>query len=149
MVAVSECPICAKHRGMGPLVAPLIWGDEHVVVSHLGLRSADSVVLGYLFVESRRHVPTLDLLGDDEAAAVGRAAARAAAALRAEVDAEHVCSAVIGRGVAHFHQHVFARYRGTPDAYAWTAGDDWPGAPRGGLAEVEALCARLRPHLDR
>jgi ATP adenylyltransferase len=148
-VADDECPICAKHRGAGPLVAPLIWGDEHVVVSHLGLRSADAVHLGYLFVESRRHVPHLDQLRDDEAAAVGRAAARAAAALRAEVDAEHVFSAVIGQGIAHFHQHVFARYRGTPAGVVWTASDEWAGAPRGGLAEVEALCARLRPHLNR
>jgi ATP adenylyltransferase len=146
-MAADECPICAKHRGAGPLVGPLIWSDEHVVVSHLGLRSADTVVLGYLFVESRRHVPSVDLLRDDEAAAVGRAAARAAAALRAEVDAERVFSAVIGQGVDHFHQHVFPRYRGTPAGVAWWASDEWDGAPRGGLAEVEALCARLRPHL--
>jgi len=148
-MADEECPICAKHRGAGPLAAPEVWRDEHVVVSHLGPGPDGTVYLGYLFVESRRHVPYLDHLSDDEAAAVGRTAARAAAALRAEVDAEHVFSAVIGRGIAHFHQHVFPRYRGTPDSYVWTASDDWAGAPRGGLAEVEALCARLRPHLAR
>ncbi|GGU49315.1 histidine triad (HIT) protein [Lentzea flava] len=106
--------ICDKHSGLGPLVGP---------------------------VETRRHVETLDLLTVAEAEAVARAVRSVAVGLRAELDPEFVFSAVVGRAVAHFHQHVFVRHRGTPDELAWH--EDWPDAPTG---DVAALCARLRTY---
>jgi histidine triad (HIT) family protein len=115
--------------------------DEHVVVTHL---SGDSVYLGYLFVESRRHVRELGELGDDEAAAVGRAAARWSRALQEVAGAEHVYAAVIGHGVEHFHLHLLPRYPGTPREFWWSRVDEWPDGPRGGEAEIVALLERLR-----
>ena len=145
----ENCPICAKHRGEGPLLGGLlVWEDEHVLVFHRPPDVTGRVFLGYLFIESRRHVPHLDQLTDAEAATVGRAAARAAAALRSELDAEHVFAAIVGRGVAHFHQHVFARHRGTPDELGWMASDEWDGAPHGGPTELAELAVRLRPHFS-
>ncbi|GIF67179.1 histidine triad (HIT) protein [Asanoa ishikariensis] len=102
------------------------------------------MLLGYLFVETLRHAPYLDALTDVEAAAVGSAARRAAMAVRAELDPEHVFSAVIGRGIPHFHQHVFPRHRGVPEETPWHESAYAPEAPRGDLAEVTALADRLR-----
>ena len=142
----DDCPICAKHRGVGPLSGgPEIWRDDLVVVTHKPPTDGP-VLLGHLFVEPLRHAPYLADLTDVEAAAIGSAARRAAIALRSEVDAEFVFSAVIGRGVAHFHQHVFPRYQGTPDETPWHTSDAWPGAPRGDDDEIAALCDRLRPY---
>ncbi len=134
-----SCPVCAKHRGDGPLVGPVVWADELVVVSH----RAGSFP-GYLFVETRRHVAHLDGLTEAEATGVARAAWVAARALRAELDPESVHSAIAGRGLAraHFHQHVFVRHRGTPAGLGWMD-VDWAGAPRG---DVAALCGRLSPY---
>jgi histidine triad (HIT) family protein len=115
--------------------------EEHVVVTHL---SGDSVYLGYLFVESRRHVRELGDLSDDEAAAVGRAAARWSRALQEVAGAEHVYAAVIGHGVEHFHLHLLPRYPGTPREFWWSRVDEWPDGPRGGEAEIVALLERLR-----
>jgi histidine triad (HIT) family protein len=117
---MSECFICAKHAD--PLNAPLVVGaDDHVVVAHLPLvtssGAAERVYLGYLFVESRRHVAELGDLTAEEAAAVGRHAARASRALQAGEGAEHVYAAVVGHGVAHFHLHLIPRYPGTPREY--------------------------------
>jgi ATP adenylyltransferase len=142
---MDQCPICAKHRGEGPLRSPEIWRDDLVAVTHLPPRDGP-VLLGHLFVEPLRHAPHLDDLTDVEAAAVGSAVRRAAIALRAELDVEHVFSAVIGRAVPHFHQHVFPRYRGTPDETPWHDSTGWAGAPRGGEPEIAALAARLRPY---
>jgi diadenosine tetraphosphate (Ap4A) HIT family hydrolase len=143
----AACPICAKHRGTGPLAGgPLIWHDEHVLVFHRPPDATGRAFLGYLFIESRRHVPVLDQLTDAEAAAVGQAAARAARAIRQVLHPEYVFAAIVGRGVAHFHQHVFARHRGTPDEFDWMTGDRWGGAPYGDAAELDALAERLRPH---
>lgn len=145
---VDDCPICAKHRGEGPLVGEVVWADEHVVVSHRQVGDDGTTVLGYLFIESRRHAPTFDVLTEPEVVAVALAAWRAARGLRAELDAEFVFSAIIGRGVAHFHQHLFVRHRGTPREYSWMDFDDWPEAPRGGPAEVADLCTRLGRYMS-
>jgi ATP adenylyltransferase len=134
---VDDCLICAKHLGSGPLAGPVVFADDLVVVSH-----RPGEVLGYLFVETRRHVAALDALTVAEAEAVARAVRLTAVGLRAELDPEFVFSAVAGQSVAHFHQHVFARHRGTPDELAWTE-VEWLGAPRGDAAE---LCVKLRAH---
>jgi len=137
VVTQVECLICAKHQGSGPLVGPVVWADDLVVVSH-----RPGEVLGYLFVETRRHAAALADLTVPEAEAVARAARSTAMALRAELDPEFVFSSIAGRAVAHFHQHVFARHRGTPAELAWTD-VMWPGMPTGDPAE---LCARLSRH---
>ncbi|WP_436495348.1 HIT family protein [Actinokineospora sp. HUAS TT18] len=142
------CLICAKHRGQGPLVGPHVWSDEHVIVSHRPVEDDGTTVLGYLFVETRRHAPTLDALTEPEAVAVAKAAWRATRALRAELSPEFVFSAIAGRTVAHFHQHLFVRYHDTPDQYPWMESLTWPGAKRGDDTEITALAARLALHLD-
>jgi ATP adenylyltransferase len=144
----EECLICAKHRGEGPLVGHRVWADEHVIVSHRPVGNDGTTVLGYLFVESRRHAPSLDALTEVEAVAIARAAWRAARGLRAELGPEFVFSAIVGRSVAHFHQHLFARYQNTPEQYSWMDSAAWPGSKRGGLDEVADLSARLALHLD-
>ncbi|WP_191302438.1 HIT domain-containing protein [Lentzea cavernae] len=119
------------------MTGPFVFADDLVVVSH-----RPGEVLGYLFVETRRHVAALDALTEPEAEAAARAARLAAVGLRAELDPEFVFSAIAGRSVPHFHQHVFVRHRGTPDELAWTE-VEWAGAPRGDAAD---LCAKLRTY---
>jgi diadenosine tetraphosphate (Ap4A) HIT family hydrolase len=142
------CGICAAQRGEGPLAAPTVWSDGLVVVRHAAARG-ERVVLGHLVVETRRHAAHLDGLSDAEAAAAGRAAHRAAVALRAELDVEHVHAAVVNQRIEHFHQHVYVRHRGTPAEFAWWRADEWPGAPQGTPSEVAALCVRLATHFLR
>lgn len=116
-------------------MGPVVWADDRVVVSH---RPGDFP--GYLFVETRRHVAALDELTPDEVAAVARVAWCTARGLRAELAPEYVFSAIAGRSVAHFHQHVFVRYRGTPSELGWMDGPSWTGAP---TVDIGALCGRL------
>jgi histidine triad (HIT) family protein len=137
-----SCFVCDKHRDVDALLA-----DEHVVVSHLPLATpggtAETAYLGHLIVEPRRHVAELGDLGPEEAAAFGRATARASAALQAH-GAEHVYAALIGHGVEHLHLHLLPRYPGTPHEFWWTRVDEWPDAPRGGAPDIAALTQRLR-----
>ncbi|WP_336086558.1 HIT family protein [Nocardia sp. SSK8] len=140
----TACPICDKHRGDGPLVGPVIFTDDLVTVSHRPL-TQNPPLPGYLFVETTRHAPTFADLTDDEAAVVGWAARRAASALRAELAPESVFSAIAGRSIAHFHQHIFARPAGTPTETYWFDVDSWPDGPRiddQGLADLVARLAR-------
>ncbi|GAA1835856.1 HIT family protein [Microlunatus capsulatus] len=136
-MADDDCLICRKHRGEGPLVGPVVHVDEHVSVSHRATGA-----LGYVFVESRRHVPYLDGLTDTEAEAFGRTTTRLARALKAELDVAYVHVLVTGHSIAHLHQHVVVQHAGTPAGQPWW--QEWDGAPHG---DVAALAARLGWHL--
>jgi ATP adenylyltransferase len=136
-VSEPECLICQKHRGEGPLVGPVIYEDELLHVAHRATGS-----LGYVFIETQRHVPYLDQLTDLEAQAIGRTASRVARGLRSELDVEYVYAFVAGLAVPHFHEHVFVRHAGTPEQYEWW--QQWPDAPQG---DVPALVSRLASYL--
>ncbi|WP_328451076.1 histidine triad (HIT) protein [Amycolatopsis sp. NBC_00438] len=116
----GPCPICAKHRGGGPLASPEVRSDDQVAVTH----RAEPDLLGCLFVEPRRHVAGLDELAEDEA--IARAVWVAARALRAS----SIRSPCTPSSRAHVHQHVFGRHRGTP-AGNGRPDVDRPGAPPG------------------
>jgi histidine triad (HIT) family protein len=146
---VTDCFICAKHAD--PATQPsVVAADQHVVVAHLPLVTPagahERVYLGYLFVEARRHVPELGDLTEDEAAAVGVAAAQWSRALQDVAGVEDVYAAVVGHGVGHLHLHLIPRYPGMPREYWWTRVDEWPDAPRGDAAAIAALVERLRGH---
>ncbi len=130
------------------MVGPRVWEDEHVLISHRPVGEDGTTVPGYLYVETRRHAPYLADLSEGEAGAIGRAIRRAALGLRSELSADFVFSAIVGMGIAHFHQHVFVRHAGTPAEYDWMAGDQWPEAPRATTPAVVELCSRLRPYLE-
>lgn len=130
------------------MVGPVIFANDLVVVSHRPLTEGTPVP-GYLFVETRRHVPTLADLTEAEAAAAGWAASRAAYALRNELAPEFVFSAITGRSVAHFHQHVFARPKGTPAETHWFDVDSWKDGPRIAETALVKLSERLASHFDR
>lgn len=141
---VDSCAICAKHHGRGPLVSPLAWSTERVVVSHRPADVDGRGVVGHLFVEPRRHVRTWDLMDADEVAAVAEAAWLAARCLRRLLAPDGVFTAIIGRRVDHVHQHVFARPAGTPDDVDWLGSLSWPGAPRVPADELAAFVQRVR-----
>ena len=133
----EACPICAKHRGEGQLLGPVLHEDRLVVAS---LR-ADGPP-GYAFVETRRHVGGLEDLTSEEAAALGRTTTGLARALAAVLPVERVHSFVAGLAMDHLHQHVYVRPRGTAADAPW-----WPPTPAAGGVDAEDLAARLREHL--
>ena len=147
MAESEEGAICAKHRGEGPLVGELVAEDEHFLASHAPASAEEPAYLGYLFVETRRHVGELGDLTDEEGAALGRLVTRLSSALQGAGGADHVYAAVIGNEAAHFHLHLVGRHPGTPPEYWWTRVDDWPDAPRGDAEEVARYCAGLREAL--
>ena len=101
----------------------------------------------HVFVESNRHVPQLADLKEQEAQAIGLWTSRVAKALLQIEGMEHVYSFYIGDGVPHVHVHVIGRRPGAPREYWGSKVDDWPGAPRGGEAEIAQVADRLRVYL--
>ena len=142
---MEDCPICAKHRGEGPLKGELVGRWDGFWVYHAPPREDGTAALGYLFIETDRHAPHLEDLTGEEASALGRLRSHLALALNDALGAENVFSAVIGRGVAHFHEHLFVRHTGTPADVPWDESDDH--APRADAAAVERLARELRSRL--
>lgn len=141
----ETCDICRTHRGEGPRGAQLVGVVEGFWVYHAPPDDSGLASFGYLYIESDRHAGYLADLTDDEAAALGRLRTRLAAALRKTVDPEFVFAAVIGRGIAHFHEHLFCRHRGTAPDVPWDASDE--AAPRADEARVAELVSGLREAL--
>jgi histidine triad (HIT) family protein len=145
---MAGCFICAKHQDMSAVPGGEVASDEHCVVSHLPLitpsGAQQAVYVGYLFVETRRHVAELGDLTRSEASSLGRLATQASAALQRATGAEHIYAAVIGHGIEHLHLHLIARYPHTPRELWWTRVDEWPDAPRGGADSISDLAERVR-----
>ncbi|GAB4574468.1 MAG: HIT family protein [Anaerolineae bacterium] len=142
------CYICRKHAGEIDEPGGAIYADDLMVVGHARIAEGqETAYLGYLMIETRRHVAGLADLFVDEAATLGVLAARLAQALQDTEGAEHVYAFVIGDGVPHLHLHLVPRYPGTPRDYYGPRVDEWPDAPRGGPDAIAAVCDRLREWL--
>ena len=138
---VVDCLICAKHRGEGPLAGQLVVRADGFWVYHAPADDTGRAPLGYLFIESDRHAPDVSSLSDEEAALLGRLRSRLARALRETLDPERVFAFVIGTRVAHFHEHLVTRHRGTPVDVPFYDSDE--AAPRADEDEVASLVLRL------
>jgi diadenosine tetraphosphate (Ap4A) HIT family hydrolase len=142
-----DCLVCREVAGEIELPGGLLWDDDDVIAFHLPpLEEGSRPYLGHCLVVTRRHVDHLGDLLPAEAAAVASASRAIAAALREE-GAERVHVAVIGLGVAHFHQHLYPRYPGVPKGTPWLEVDGLPDAPHGDPGEIAALVARLRARI--
>jgi diadenosine tetraphosphate (Ap4A) HIT family hydrolase len=143
-----QCLVCRKHRGDTVVTYGAIYENDQVFVSHAQLWGDETDhYLGHLFVETKRHVPELGGLTDEEAQAVGLWTSRVARALMHTEGVEHVYSFVIGDGVPHLHVHVIGRYPGAPREYWGPRVDEWPAAPRGGAREIAQVAERIRAYL--
>jgi diadenosine tetraphosphate (Ap4A) HIT family hydrolase len=148
--APRDCLICRKQRGDFYVPGGTIYADDLVYSSHAHFPEGQpTVYLGWLSVETRRHIPGLAELTDDEGRALGEAIARLSRALKAIAGAEHVYAFVLGHGVPHLHIHLLPRYAETPHEYWGVRIDEWPEAPRGDNQRVSALCEQLRAYLQK
>ena len=102
------------------------------------------VYLGWLTVETRRHIAGLADLTEAEGQALGGLIARLSRVLKAVTGAEHIYAFVIGHGAPHLHVHLLPRYPGTPREYWGVRVDEWEGAPHGGAEEIAGLCEKIR-----
>ena len=100
-------------------------------------------------VQTKRHATNLAALSDSESERLGWLIGRISRALGRCTTAEWTYCFGFTEGFRHIHLLVAARYPGLPKEYLRLAIADWPGAPRGNLAQVEALAGRLRSGVGR
>jgi len=102
---MSECPICEKHKRQ---VSP-IYEDKNWVVTHGPLVSQ---ILGYMYIEPKRHVENWSDFTDEELSKVGPLIKRLELALKNELDIDRVYVVTISEAVRHIHFHIIPRIEG-------------------------------------
>jgi diadenosine tetraphosphate (Ap4A) HIT family hydrolase len=145
LVHVESCIACEIARGARATPGGILLREGGFVLHAL---ADPSPLRGWVVLTSERHVRAWPDLDAGALAALGPLAARAMAAQRTALGAEHVYAFSIGDAVRHFHLHLVPRYADTPERLRGRR--CFEGAPEDMLpaAEVEravaALAAALR-----
>lgn len=97
-----NCIICRGAQGDARLQRIQVWEDSHWRMT----MSLVAEVLGFSYLEPKRHVPYITDLDGEEARSLGTVLARVTRILRDETGAELVYLYVFGEGVPHLHIHL-------------------------------------------
>jgi diadenosine tetraphosphate (Ap4A) HIT family hydrolase len=146
---MNGCYFCDRMAGRVEVVGGAIYADDLAFAFH---ETGDEwpAYLGDLVVVPRRHTGGgLAELTDAEAQALGLLVVRLSRALQVCAGAERAYAECYGEVTPHVHIFVPARYPGAPPEYWRGNVRNWPAAPRGDVAQVAALCERLRTQLSR
>jgi len=98
----SPCVICRGTAGDPELSRMQVWENSlwRVTVS------LDSEVLGFAYLEPKRHIPHITDLDGEEAVTFGKVLALVTRVLREETAAELIYIYIFGGGVPHLHVHL-------------------------------------------
>jgi diadenosine tetraphosphate (Ap4A) HIT family hydrolase len=102
-----DCVLCRGVDGDLELGRVQVWQDELWRLT----MSLEAEVLGFSYLEPKRHIPHVTDLDGDEARTFGDVLAGVSSALQEEAEAEVVYVYVFGEGVPHLHVHL-APHRG-------------------------------------
>jgi len=135
----ADCVFCKLVARQIP--ASIVYEDA----ATLAFMDLGQVNPGHVLVASKAHAANLYELDDAQAAAVFRAAARVARAVRAAFDPPGLSiyqanGAPAGQTVFHFHLHVLPRHEGDGVQLVWPVKNPERG-------RLEEYCARIRAQL--
>ncbi|HEY9775426.1 MAG TPA: HIT domain-containing protein [Planktothrix sp.] len=132
----NNCVIC---RPLGDEDKFVVFQNEEWTVRH----SRETNILGYLLIESRRHILDLSEANDAECASYGPLLRSAVTAIKSTIDPERVYTITLAEAVPHFHVHLIPRTNAIPKAYRGRGILAYPLEPRSDEALVSNVCARL------
>ncbi|MDQ0857201.1 HIT family protein [Bacillus sp. V2I10] len=99
---MTSCPICQKHQDLNEA----IYEDQDWIVTHGPVASQ---VLGYLYIEPKRHVENWSEFTDQELSAVGPLIKKLEAAVKKELSVDRMYVVTISEAVRHLHFHLIPR----------------------------------------
>ncbi len=97
-----DCILCRGTESDTQLQRIQVWEDSHWRLT----MSLVAEVLGFSYLEPKRHIPHITDLDSEEARTLGTVLARVARVLRNETGAELVYIYVFGGGIPHLHIHL-------------------------------------------
>ena len=100
---MGNCPICEKLQTRKE---SFIYETNDWVVTH---GSVESQILGYLYIEPKRHVEHWTDFTEEELTSIGPLIKKAEEALKKELDIERLYTVTISEAVRHLHFHLIPR----------------------------------------
>jgi diadenosine tetraphosphate (Ap4A) HIT family hydrolase len=134
---VQACVLCRGAEGDVELDRVLVWENDRWRLT----TSRRASVVGFSYLEPKRHIPYLADLDGAEATSFGPTLARVARLLRDVTGAEFVWALVFGEHVPHLHVNLAPRRRG--DALLEDPVLVDPTVPKPSRADHEAIIERL------
>jgi diadenosine tetraphosphate (Ap4A) HIT family hydrolase len=133
----AACEICSGDVFDATFGRTLAWQDElwRLTVS------LQAPVVGFSYLEPRRHIPDITQLDGAEARDFGRVLARVTALLRDATGADLVYALMLGDHQRHLHVDLVPHHPGEPPAGSRLFD---PGTPPLDRSTHEAFVARLR-----
>jgi diadenosine tetraphosphate (Ap4A) HIT family hydrolase len=99
MMRYPDCPACRGAEGDPELHRLEVWSDDLWRLT----TSLSSGVLGFSYLEPRRHITAITAIDGEEAATLGSVLGRCSAAIRDATGAEQIYLYVFGSGIPHLH----------------------------------------------
>lgn len=142
-----SCVICTKHNITTRF--DYIFDNDLIYIGHSYIpKGKENTYLGWIILETKRHIAGWEELNDEEASEVGKYTSIIAKFLMLILDVDKIYTFVLGHHVDHFHIHIVPRYINTPVEYWGLAVDEWPEAPKGNRDDINKLCNQLASLLD-
>lgn len=103
-MAVSRipCALCRREDGDKELMRVQVWEDDLWRVT----TASEGEVLGFSFLEPKRHIPHVTDLNGEEARTFGEVLGRTTRALKTSTRADLVYVYIFGGGIPHLHVHL-------------------------------------------
>ena len=98
----QDCILCRGAAADQELGVVQVWEDRYWRMT----TSLEAEVLGFSYLEPRRHIPHITDLDGEEARTFGTVLAQVTSALREATGAELVYVYVFGGGIPHLHLHL-------------------------------------------
>jgi diadenosine tetraphosphate (Ap4A) HIT family hydrolase len=102
---MNVCSICEKHKEDDPY---LIYENDYFKISHGPL---ESNILGYIYIEPRRHVESWSELSNEELEDLTTSIRRLEVLLNKTINAVRVYTVTISESVRHLHFHIIPRVK--------------------------------------
>jgi diadenosine tetraphosphate (Ap4A) HIT family hydrolase len=135
---VQACVLCRGAEGDAEFDRVLVWEDDRWRLT----TSRRASVVGFSYLEPKRHIPYLADLDGDEATTFGPTLARVTRMLRDVTGADFVWALVFGEHVPHLHVNLAPRRRG--DALPEDPILIDSAVPKPSRADHETIIERLR-----
>ncbi|KGA96902.1 diadenosine tetraphosphate hydrolase [Alkalihalobacillus alcalophilus ATCC 27647 = CGMCC 1.3604] len=100
-----DCLICAKHFQNNNI----LYQDDYWVLTHGPVQSQ---LLGYLYLEPKRHVENWTEFTDEELRELGPLIKKVETAIQSLIPIERLYSVTISEAVRHIHLHLIPRFEG-------------------------------------
>ena len=155
MMRFPDCPACRGAEGDPELHRTEVWSDERWRLT----TSLSAEVLGFSYLEPRRHIVAITELDGEEASTLGEVVARCTSALKDATGAEQVYVYVFGSGIPHLHFLLAPHRQGDalsdwmfkgdavettlPNGAVLVSSAQYPPLPEGDLRDTAELVRRM------